>query len=163
MNKFSSSLSNSNANSTCEFTSNTLRIITSKQKPSKIFPKINNFNPTSKSSFKHTNELNDSLEFDKEIVQNTSGIFDNSLVKNIETMESIFQLKTTERDLLGKENLSIVQDIQEEKKKTEEKKKEENNKKDKKTYKKTILFIGLVILLVTLSFLCGFGVKYLFK
>lgn len=159
MQKFSTNLSNSNANSTCEFTSNTLRIITSKQKPSKIISKINNFNPTSKGSFKHINELNDSLSFDKEIVQNTSGIFDNSLVKNIETMESIFQLKTTERDLLGKDNLNIVQDIKEEKKKTEEKKKEKKIKK----YKKTILFIGLVILLVTLSFLCGFGVKYLLK
>ena len=163
MHKFHTNLSNSNANSTCEFTSNSLRIIQSKQKPSKIISKINTFSPKPKSSFKNIAEINDSIDLDKEIVHNTSGLFDNSLVKNVETMESIFQLKTTERDLLGKDDSTIIKEINDEKDKTNTSI-EIDNKPKKSNKKKMILIIGLVVLLIIISFLCGLSMrKYVLK
>ena len=159
-----STLSRTNSNSTREFTSNSLRIIQSKQNQ-KILSKINNFTPTD-CEFKDINEINDeSFDIDKEIVQNTSAMLDNSLVKNIETMESIFQLKTTERDLLDKENeKSIVKEIKEEKEK--EKQNMTNTteiiNQPKFNYKKMIVVV-LIITIVIFSFLSGFGLKYLLK
>ena len=159
-----STLSRTNSNSTREFTSNSLRIIQSKQNQ-KILSKINNFTPTD-CEFKDINEINDeSFDIDKEIVQNTSAMLDNSLVKNIETMESIFQLKTTERDLLDKEKeRSIVKEIKEEKEK--EKQNMTNTteiiNQPKFNYKKMIVVV-LIITIVIFSFLSGFGLKYLLK
>ena len=162
-----STLSRTNSNSTREFTSNSLRIIQSKQNQ-KILSKINNFTPTD-CEFKDINEINDeSFDIDKEIVQNTSAMLDNSLVKNIETMESIFQLKTTERDLLDKENeRSIVKEIKEEKEKKEKEKRNMTNTTEiinqpKFNYKKMIVVV-LIITIVIFSFLSGFGLKYLLK
>lgn len=160
-----STLSRTNGNSTREFTSNSLRIIQSKQNQ-KILSKINNFAPTN-CEFKDINEINDeSFDLDKEIVQNTSAMLDNSLVKNIETMESIFQLKTTERDLLDKENeKSIIKEIKEEKEKEKQNTTNattENNTQPKFNYKKMIIII-LIITIIIFSFLSGFGLKYLLK
>lgn len=158
-----STLSRTNRDSTREFTSNSLRIIQSKQNQ-KILSKINNFAPTN-CEFKDINEINDeSFDIDKEIVQNTSAMLDNSLVKNIETMESIFQLKTTERDLLDKENeKSIVKEIKEEKEKV---KQNITNTTEiiqpKFNYKKMIVVV-LIITIIIFSFLSGFGLKYLLK
>ena len=96
-------------------------------------------------------------------MHNTSGLFDNSLVKNVETMESIFQLKTTERDLLGKDDSTIIKEINDEKDKTNTSI-EIDNKPKKSNKKKMILIIGLVVLLIIISFLCGLSMmKYLLK
>jgi hypothetical protein len=108
LNSSSTLSSNSNANSTSEFTSNTLRIIQKKKKKNE--KGTLHFGPSFKPNRSdiiqkpiNFNELDDSVEIQKEISQtNSSGIFDNSLIKGIETIESIFQLKTTERDLLNK-------------------------------------------------------------
>ena len=97
-----------------------------------------------------------------------AAMLDNSLVKNIETMESIFQLKTTERDLLDKENeRSIVKEIKEEKEKKEKEKQNMTNTTEiinqpKFNYKKMIVVV-LIITIVIFSFLSGFGLKYLLK
>ena len=159
-----STLSRTNRDSTREFTSNSLRIIQSKQNQ-KILSKINNFIPTN-CEFKDINEINDeSFDIDKEIVQNTSAMLDNSLVKNIETMESIFQLKTTERDLLDKENeKSIVKEIKEEKEKVKQNMTNTTEiiNQPKFNYKKMIVVV-LIITIVIFSFLSGFGLKYLLK
>ena len=158
-----STLSRTNSNSTREFTSNSLRIIQSKQNQ-KILSKINNFTPT-KCEFKDINEINDeSFDIDKEIVQNTSAMLDNSLVKNIETMESIFQLKTTERDLLDKENeKSIVKEIKEEKEKVKQNMTNTTEIIQPKFNYKKMIVVVLIITIIIFSFLSGFGLKYLLK
>lgn len=158
-----STLSRTNSNSTREFTSNSLRIIQSKQNQ-KILSKINNFAPTN-CEFKDINEINDeSFDIDKEIVQNTSAMLDNSLVKNIETMESIFQLKTTERDLLDKENeKSIVKEIKEEKEKVKQNMTNTTEIIQPKFNYKKMIVVVLIITIIIFSFLSGFGLKYLLK
>ena len=158
-----STLSRTNRDSTREFTSNSLRIIQSKQNQ-KILSKINNFAPTN-CEFKDINEINDeSFDIDKEIVQNTSAMLDNSLVKNIETMESIFQLKTTERDLLDKENeKSIVKEIKEEKEKVKQNMTNTTEIIQPKFNYKKMIVVVLIITIIIFSFLSGFGLKYLLK
>lgn len=158
-----STLSRTNRDSTREFTSNSLRIIQSKQNQ-KILSKINNFIPTN-CEFKDINEINDeSFDIDKEIVQNTSAMLDNSLVKNIETMESIFQLKTTERDLLDKENeKSIVKEIKEEKEKVKQNMTNTTEIIQPKFNYKKMIVVVLIITIIIFSFLSGFGLKYLLK
>ena len=158
-----STLSRTNRDSTREFTSNSLRIIQSKQNQ-KILSKINNFIPTN-CEFKDINEINDeSFDIDKEIVQNTSAMLDNSLVKNIETMESIFQLKTTERDLLDKENeKSIVKEIKEEKEKVKQNMTNTTEIIQPKFNYKKMIVVVLIITIIIFSYLSGFGLKYLLK